>query len=141
MAFSESFLLALAGTALGAILATWGVDVLLSLQLGALPPGRPIAIDGAVMAYTIFLMLLSTLIFGLAPAWRAIRSDLSGALKQGGRGSTSGKSTQRVRTALVTAEVALSIALLAGAGLMIRSLYALERQDMGFHAQNLVALQ
>jgi putative ABC transport system permease protein len=141
MMLSESFVLSVVGTALGAMLATWGVDVLLSLQPGALPAGRPIAMDGAVMAYTIVLMLLSTLIFGLAPAWRAMHSDLGGALKQGGRGSTSAKSTQRVRAALVTAEVALSIALLAGAGLMIRSLYALEHQDMGFRAQNLVALQ
>jgi putative ABC transport system permease protein len=141
MTLSESLLLSVGGTVLGAILAAWGVDVLLALQPGALPPGRPIAIDGAVLGYTIFLMLFSTVIFSVAPAWRATRSNLSGALKQGGRGSTSGKSTQRIRAALVTAEVALSIALLAGAGLMIRSLYALEHQDMGFRAQNLVSLQ
>jgi predicted permease len=141
MTLSESLLLSLGGTALGAILAAWGVDVLLALQPGALPPGRPIAIDGAVLAYTIFLMLFSTLIFSLAPAWRAMHSNLSGALKQGGRGSTSGRGTHRIRAALVTAEVALSIALLAGAGLMIRSLYALQHQDMGFRAQNLVSLQ
>jgi putative ABC transport system permease protein len=141
MTLSESLLLSFAGTALGAILAIWGVNVLLSLQPGALTAGRPIAMDGAVLAYTIFLMFLSTLIFGLAPAWRAIHSNLSGVLKQGGRGSTSSKSTQRVRAALVTAEVALSIALLAGAGLMIRSLYELEHQEMGFRAQNLIALQ
>ena len=97
--------------------------------------------DGAVLLYSIFLMLLSTAIFALAPAWRAIHSDLSGGLKQGGRGSTGAKRSQRVRAALVSAEVALSIALLAGAGLMIRSLFALEHQDMGFSATNLAALQ
>ncbi len=141
MMLSESVLLSFLGTALGSIISIWGVDLLVSLQPDVLPQGRPVTIDGAVLAYTIFLMLLSTLIFGLAPAWRAIHSDLSGALKQGGRGSTSAKTTQRARAALVTAEVALSIALLAGAGLMIRSLYALEHQDMGFRAQNLLALQ
>ncbi len=141
MTLWESVLLSFAGTALGGILATCGVYVLRSLQPAALPAGRPIAMDGTVLAYTIFLMLVSTLIFGLAPAWRAIHMDLNGALKQGGRGSTSAKNTQRVRAALVTAEVALSIALLAGAGLMIRSLYALQRQDMGFRAHNLIALQ
>lgn len=141
MMLSESLLLSFAGTTLGAILATWGVDLLLSLQPGALPPGRPVTMDGAVLAYTIVLMLLSTAAFGLAPAWRAIHSDLSGALKQGGRGSTSHKSTQRARAALVTAEVMLSIALLAGAGLMIRSLYALDHQDMGFRTRNMLALQ
>src|ERR1700676_819623 len=111
------------------------------MQPGGLPPGRPVTMDRTVMAYTIFLMLLSTVIFALAPAWRALHTDLSGALKQGGRGSTSAKSTQRIRAALVTAEVALSIALLAGAGLMIRSLDALAHQDLGFRTQNLLALQ
>ena len=141
MMLSESLLLSVAGTGIGVMVATWGVDLLLSVQPGALPPGRPVTMDGTVMAYTILLMLLSTVIFALAPAWRALHTDLSGALKQGGRGSTSAKSTQRIRAALVTAEVALSIALLAGAGLMIRSLYALEHQDMGFGVQNLLALQ
>ena len=141
MMLSESLLLAFAGTALGVVLAIWGVEVLLSLQPDVLPPGRPIAMDGTVLLYSIVLMLLSTAIFALAPAWRAIHSDLSGGLKQGGRGSTGTKGSQRVRAALVSAEVALSIALLAGAGLMIRSLYALEHQDMGFRATNLAALQ
>src|SRR5580704_15665618 len=141
MMLSESLLLSAAGTALGALVATWGVDLLLSLQPDALPAGRPIAMDATVFGYTIFLMLVSTVIFGLAPSWRTIRSDLSGALKQGGRGSTAAKSTERVRAALIAAEVALSIALLAGAGLMIRSLYALQHEEMGFRARNLVALQ
>ncbi|HLK22967.1 MAG TPA: ABC transporter permease [Bryobacteraceae bacterium] len=141
MSLSESLLISAAGTLLGAFLATWGVDVLLALQPGVLPSGRPITIDGTVMAYAVLLMLLSTLVFGLAPAWRAMRTDLSGALKQGGRSATSAKSTQSIRTALVTAEIALSIALLAGAGLMIRSLYALSHQNVGFRTANLLALQ
>jgi putative ABC transport system permease protein len=141
MSFAESFLISAAGTLLGAFLATWGIDVLLVLQPGVLPAGRQITMDGTVMVYAVLLMLLSTVVFGLTPAWRAMRSDLSGALKQGGRGSTSAMRTQRVRASLVTAEVALSIALLAGAGLMIRSLYALAHQDLGFRTQNLLTLQ
>jgi putative ABC transport system permease protein len=140
LVIAESLLIATAGTALGLLLAAWGVEALVKLQPGVLPAARPVALGGEAFAYTALLSLASTCLFGLLPAWRASRGDLAGSLKQG-RGATASKGMQRLRAGLVAAEVALSLSLLAGASLMIRSLAALEHEDLGFKAATLLTAE
>ena len=140
LVIAESLLIAAAGTALGLLLAAWGVEALVKLQPGVLPAARPVALGGEAFAYTALLSLISTCLFGLLPAWRASRGDLAGSLKQG-RGATASKGMQRLRAGLVSAEVALSLSLLAGASLMIRSLAALEHEDLGFNAATLLTAE
>jgi predicted permease len=132
----ESLLLCAAGAVVGVWLATWSLE-LLKLQPRSLP--RPVAIDQTVLAYCAFLTLLATLTFALVPVWRAGKGNLAESLKQGGRGLSASKTSKRAGSALVAAEVALSIALVAGAGLMIRSIYILQHEDLGFRPNNLLA--
>ncbi|HEX9759933.1 MAG TPA: ABC transporter permease [Candidatus Acidoferrales bacterium] len=127
---TESVLLALAGGVLGVLLATWGTSALVALSPADLPRLDEIAIDGRIIAFTAALALLTGLLFGLAPALQASRAGLNETLKEGGRGSTSGGG--RLRSALVISEVALSVVLLVGAGLLIRNLYGLLNVDAGF---------
>ncbi len=138
---TESVLLAGLGGALGLLLGYWFIQTLGSLQtMGIIPDGKPLAIDAGVLWYTLGLSVLTGLVFGLAPALRGSRLDLLETLKQGGRDSA-GAGGNRLRGALVVAEVALSMMLLACAGLMVRSLFALTSVDPGFRATNLLTMQ
>jgi putative ABC transport system permease protein len=140
LVIAESPLIAIAGTVLGLLFASWSVGALVKLQPNVLPAARPVGFGGEAFIYTALLSLVSTCLFGLLPAWRASRGDLAGSLKQG-RGATASKGMQRLRAGLVAAEVALSLSLLAGASLMIRSLAALENQDLGFNAARVLAAE
>ncbi|HMF58166.1 MAG TPA: ABC transporter permease, partial [Pyrinomonadaceae bacterium] len=137
---SESFLLAFAGGALGLLLALWGSDALIALSPDNIPRIKEAAIDGHVLAFTLLLTLLTTLIFGLAPAWQASKLDLNEALKDEGR-SAAGSSGRRLRNLLVVAEVAIGVVLLVGAGLMINSFIKLQRVNAGFDTHNLLTMQ
>jgi putative ABC transport system permease protein len=122
-----------AGLALAALL----VKALVALTPGDLPRLAEVRIDGTVLLFSLGLSLACTLLVGLVPALHASRLDLSEALKQGGsRGATSGG--PRVRAALVVAEVALSVVLLAAAGLLLRSFQQLQRTDLGFTTDRVV---
>ncbi|HEX9759934.1 MAG TPA: ABC transporter permease, partial [Candidatus Acidoferrales bacterium] len=128
---TESVLLSLAGGALGVLAAFWGLEVLLGIIPIDLPAFAVVRVDGAILAFTAALAVLTGIIFGAIPAWQATRSDLMDTLKEGGRGADHGGHT-RTRSALVSLEVALALVLLVGAGLMLRSLARLQSADYGF---------
>jgi predicted permease len=135
---TESLLLALLGGVFGIVLAHWGRDLLLTLRF----PGREMSalattLDWRVLAFTMSLSLLTGIVFGLVPAWQATRLDLTPALKDTGR-SSSAASRSRLSRALVVAQVALSLLLLTGAGLFVRTLRNLQQVNTGFEAQNLL---
>jgi predicted permease len=135
---TESFLLAALAAAAGIALAAWGVTALTA----AAPPGVPrldqAAMDPVVLAFTGLAAIVSAVIFGLAPAFRAARTDVQGILKEGGRG-TGGTVRDRLRTAVIVGELALALVLLVGAGLLIRSAIALERVSPGFDPSHVLA--
>ena len=135
---TESVLLALMAGALGVLLASWGVDVLVSAATGNIPRAAEISVDGSVLGFTGLIALLTGVIFGLAPAVQLSKADLNDALKDTSRGSTGGLRRTRTRSVLVVAEVALSVILLIGAGLLIRSFVLLQRVDSGFNPDRLL---
>jgi putative ABC transport system permease protein len=136
---TESLLLGLAGGALGVLLAYAGIPSLLSLIPINLPLWMNFSPDSRVLGFAVAISLLTTLGFGIIPAFGSFHVDLTDSLKEGGRGGTSGARSKFVRHALVIGEVALSVILLAGAGLMIRSFLALRMQDLGFHPENVLS--
>ncbi len=133
---SESLLLALAGGGLGILLAYRGVDLLIGMSATALPRVDEIAVDGSVLFFSAAVTLGTGFLFGLAPALRSARRDISDALR--GQGRVAALGNQRLRNALVVGQVALSFALLVGAGLMIRSFSALTQMEPGFAADEIV---
>jgi putative ABC transport system permease protein len=136
----ESLLLALAGGAAGLLLALWGTDVLVAAGPADIPRVSQAGLDARVLAFTLLVSVATGVVFGLAPALQASRPDLTGALKDGSRGSTEGLRRNRFRSALVVAEVAISLVLLIGAGLLMRSFVRLMRTDPGFDPARVVAL-
>jgi predicted permease len=128
----ESILLALAGGALGLFIAHFGVKLILAFLANDLPRATEVGLDGRILAFALAVSLLSGLVAGLAPAWRLTQTDLNQTLKQGLGRTDAESGGQRTRGALVAAEVALSLVLLIGAGLMVRSLRALSGVDPGF---------
>ena len=129
---TESLLLALAGGALGLLLAWWGIDLISTAIPADVPRAAEISLDGRVLAFTIAVSVLTGIAFGLVPALQASKFDLNGALKEGGRGSTAGGRRNRVRGLLVVSEVALSLVLLIGAGLLIKSFIQLLSANPGY---------
>jgi len=137
---TESLLLSLTGGAAGLLLAVWGIAAF----AGGLPDGFAqqfsLSLDGWVLAFTALLSILSGLIFGLVPALQASRPDVSEQLKEGGRTAASGAGQSRMRHALAAVEVALSLMLLVGAGLLLKSFASLISENPGFNVKNLVKL-
>ncbi len=137
---TESLVLAALGGAAGALIGVWGTELLRDFA----PPGTPrldeIGLDGSVFAFTLGATVLTGLLFGLVPALLVSRSPLTVALHEGGRGGASGRRS-RLRAGLVVAELALGLALLVGAGLLIRTLGALQQVDPGFVTEGVVAGQ
>ncbi|HET9450015.1 MAG TPA: ABC transporter permease, partial [Aggregicoccus sp.] len=132
---TESLLLALLAGVGGALLATWGVDVLLALEPADVPRLGAVSLDGRVLAFTLGISLLTGLVFGLLPALQASDLDVHGALKAGSSRVAAGRS----RGALVVGEVALALVLLIAAGLLLESLWRLQRVDPGFGTERLLA--
>src|SRR5262249_21336220 len=137
---TESAVLALAGGAVGLLLALWGVDGLRSLDPETIPRIDEVSVDLRVLGFTVALSLLTRLLFGLVPALQASRPDVADALKDGSRGGAPGSMRHRARSALVAAEVAFSLVLLVGAGLLLRSFWRLSRVDPGFVPDSLVTM-
>ncbi len=137
----ESFLLAVIGGGLGLLLASWGLEMLPRLGVEKIPRMREITLDARALGFTLATSLLTGVIFGLAPAFQAVKFDLSASLKEGGRASASPKGRRRLRDALVVIEVALSLALLAGAGLLIKSFWRLQQVDTGFATERLLTMR
>ena len=134
---TESAVLATAGAVVGVVLAWWGTRVITALSPANLPRVENVTIDGRVLLFTAGVTAIAALGFGLAPAMRAVSGKLADSLKD--RGSESGGLRgNRVRTALVVTEVALSLVLLIGAGLMVRSFAEIRRVQPGFEAEGVV---
>ena len=138
---TESLLLSLTGCALGLLVVAGGQDAFASLLPSTLPRAEHIAVDGRVLAFTVVVSLLTGIAFGLLPAWHGARTDLQRAINSGGRGGQSGSAGARVRNALIVAQVALSLVLLVGAGLLLRSFIALTGVDPGFNPHNVLTLR
>jgi predicted permease len=135
---TESVLLAALGGSVGVLFALWGKRALLALtdkNTGILPNEVDLNLNWRVLAFTLVVSLLTGVFFGLAPAWRATRLDLATSLKQSRR--TTG-AVSRLGKGLIVAQVALSLLLLFGAGLFIRTLYNLRRVNLGFNQENLL---
>src|SRR6185312_9690910 len=133
---TESVLLGLIGGALGLLLARWGVALILYISPDAIPRANEIGLDWRVMAFTIGIAFVTGLLFGLVPALQAGVVDVHETLKETGR-RTSGK--HWLRSSLVVVEVATTLVLLIGAGLMIRSFYRLQKVDPGFSYDHLTS--
>jgi putative ABC transport system permease protein len=138
---TESVLLALLGGGIGLLLALWGVDLLRTASVDSLPTTAEINLDGKVIAFTLLVSIVTGVIFGLAPALGAAKTDLHNTLKESGRGSTVGGRRAWLRSGLVVAEVALSLVLLIGAGLLVKSFLNILNTDPGFNPQNLLTMQ
>jgi putative ABC transport system permease protein len=142
---TESILLSLAGGAAGLVLALWGVDLLVALipaaQLSQMPYLQSLSLSRDVLLFACGLSLLTGVLFGLTPALAASRTDLQGALKEGGRGSTVARGSRRLRDLLVVTEVALALVLLVGAGLLMKSLVSMLRVDPGFDPRGLLTMR
>jgi putative ABC transport system permease protein len=132
----ESVLLALAGAALGLVVAVAAIRFLVSspISLARLNEAR---LDGSVVGFTLVLAVVCAVLFGLAPALRAARLDLQQTLRDGGR-NTRGEGQQRLRQVLVIGELCLTLVLLVGAGLLIRSAFALSAVPVGFNTSNVL---
>ncbi len=139
---TESLLLSFAGAAVGLVGAQWGVNLLIAAipetLLQATPYLRNAGINVPVLFFLCGVTVLTGILFGLAPSLHASRTTLNDVLKDESRGGTSGGQA-RLRNALVIAEISISLVLLVGAGLLLRSLHALLRQDPGFNLHNVLA--
>jgi putative ABC transport system permease protein len=132
---TESALLALIGGVLGLALAQWGVDAILAISPeGAIPRIAEIGMDGSVLLFTATVSILTGVLFGLAPALQSSRADVQEALKEMGRGATGRR--RWLRSGMVVTEIALTLVLLVGAGLMIRSFYSLQQVNPGFATES-----
>ena len=138
---TESVVLAVAGSVLGLALAAAGLRILVALDPTSLPPLAPIRLDLTVVLFTLTLGVVTTILFGLAPALRTLQVNLVESLREGGQQATAGGPRQRLRGLLVVAEVALAVVLVVGAGLMIRSLSALGRIDLGFNPERMLTMR
>ena len=136
---TESLLLSLCGGAVGLMLALWGVDLLVAASPPDIPRLAEIGIDARVLVFTLGVSILTGIVFGIAPALQISKHDLNESLKEGGRGATEGLRRNRVRSLLVVSEVALSLMLLVGAGLLIKSFRRLLETDPGYDTEHVLA--
>jgi putative ABC transport system permease protein len=142
---TESLLLATAGAVLGLVLGVVGIRALLSVNTAGLPrvgtDGALVSLDWRVLLFTVAITLLTSLIFGLLPAWHAAGTDLSATIKESASRSGSGFRQNKARTILVVTEVALAVVLLVGAGLLIRTAVAIYSVKPGFDTKNVLTMR
>jgi putative ABC transport system permease protein len=135
---TESALLSLAGAALGALFATVCVRYVNAKEAIQLPPGNPVSLNGKVLLFTIALAMLTSLLFGLVPAWKASRIDLNESLKQSGPANTRGATSHKTSRTLVVVEIALSLVVVVAASLLIESLIRLANAPLGYARDHLL---
>jgi len=135
---TESALLAIAGAALGTLLAWAGVKVLIKLLPADFPRSGDIRLDAPVFAFTVFLAIATGIVFGIIPALQGTRTDLRASLHESGRSATASHGTLRLRSGLVIGEVTLACVLLIGTGLMVRSFVNLLRTNPGFRPEHVL---
>jgi predicted permease len=138
---TESLLLAGLGGGAGLLLAVWGTKALLALGPKNMFAGTPVIVDWRVLAFTMVISLATGILFGLGPSLVALSADVNKTLKEGGRDSSSGRRGNRLRSALVIAELTLAVVILVGAGLCLRSFYLLNSVNPGFNSQNLLTMK
>lgn len=142
---TESVLLAGLGGGLGLLISVWAIDGLshgIPEDFAKFIPGWDhFGMDRTVFAFTLIATVLTGILFGLAPAWQGARTNFNEALKDGGKGVPGTGGRNRLRSALVVSEVALSLMLLIGAGLLIRSFAAMLRADLGIRPENVLTMQ
>jgi len=135
----ESIVLGVAGGAAGLLLAIWAVSWVVSVSADTIPRVQEISVDPRVAGFTLLVSVATGVLFGLAPALHVSKTDLTDALKESGR-TSAGLRRTRLRSVLVMSEVALSLVLLVGAGLMIRSFAKLNQIDPGFNTERVLSL-
>jgi putative ABC transport system permease protein len=138
---TESVILALAAGAVGLGLARIGVDLLLSIDPGAVPRAETVSLNGTAVLFTLGLSLVTALIFGAVPAIRVTRAGLGARLHEGGRGGQRGVRSSRLQGLLVSAQMAMAVILLTGSGLMAKTFVGLLAIDPGFRAENVLTLR
>jgi len=142
---TESALLSFIGAAIGVLFAYGGIhilrDAVVSGQPSRIPHPEWIAIDATVLGFTVLVALVTGILFGFAPAIQISRSALFESLKEGSRGTTAGRHNQLARSVLVVSEVAFSLMLLVGAGLLVRSFALMLAEPLGFDPENLLTAQ
>ncbi len=137
---TESLILALAGAGVGVVFAVWGIEALVALSPGDIPRLQEVGLSWPALAFTAGVALIAALLSGAVPALQVSRADLQAPLREGGRGSTE-LSGRRARRGLVVTEMALAVVLVIGAGLIMRSFWALWHVDPGFRAERLISAQ
>ena len=137
----ESLLLALAGGALGLLLAAWGVRLTAHMNIAKLPRLDEVSIDANVLLFTLLVTVLTGVLFGFAPALQALRGNLLHSLKQGGRGGSEGAERQLPRRLLVVVEVAVALMVLVGAGLLVQSFMRMARIKPGYNPHDVLTLE
>ncbi len=138
---TESFVLAAAGAALGLAIAWAGVRIIAARGTAGLPALAPIGIDSGMLAFAAVLTVATTFVFGFAPALQTLRLNLTEALRDGAGGQSAGTKRASLRGALASAQTAIAVLLLLGAGLMLKSLDALMRIDLGFRPEGVLTLE
>ncbi len=136
----ECLIISLVGGALSLLIAMWGVGFI-SRRLFSELPGAKVSLDFGVFGFALFCSALSGLIFGIIPAWLASRADVNQALRENTRGSSAGRSHQRLRSALIVGEVAFALILLTGAGLFLRGIERFANLDPGWRVDGLVTAE
>jgi len=137
---TESVLLSVVGGGVGLVLAVWWSDLLIALGKEDIPRALQVGVDWRVLAFTAGLSVLTGIVFGLVPAFHSSKSELTETLKEGGRGAGTGSRRNRMRGALVVAELAIAVVLLVGAGLLIQSLWRLQKVTSGLDTENVLTL-
>ena len=136
---TEGLVIALLGGGIGLLLAYWSMHfVRARLSFNEAISAVPLKLDGSVLLFALGVSVFSAVLCGLAPALRASRGDIHTNLKDGGRAASSGRSQSRLRTVLVAGEIALALFLLIGTGLLIRGLFLIEHQNLGFRAEQIL---
>ena len=138
---TESVMLALLGGVAGILLAIWGVDLLKSIGAQTVPRLREVNLDLRVLITTFAVSVGTGIVFGLVPGLASAKPELTESLKEGGRNSTVGKSRNRLRNALVIAEVALALVLLTSAGLLMKSFVRLQNVNPGFDSHHVLTAE
>jgi putative ABC transport system permease protein len=138
---TESLMLSLTGGVFGMLLAWWGIDLLIRLLPKDFPRLTDINLDLSVLGFTLLISLLTGVLFGFAPAWQISKVDVQESLKESSRGTAGGARRNRLRSLLVVAEVALSLVLLVGAGLLFRSFLELQSVNAGFTPQQVLTMR
>jgi putative ABC transport system permease protein len=136
----EGFLLSLVASVVGVLIAYWGIDILLALRPDALPRLHEIRLNSTILFYTLSLSVLTSLLFGSIPAWKASAPDLNDSLKESGH-HTGTLANKRIRQVLIVSEFALAVVLVVGSSLLVKSFLATQSAAPGFNPENVLTLQ